>query len=184
MTKLIELYGTRVRVSTPAGEVLGRLSGAPADGRLFLRELEQPYAERVLAASDVLVVEPAPLRCSVGEGHDAETLTDGLCADHAREAAARAGAKTENCDQCGGPFAFRSPRDRRNVYLCVGCHVEAGSLSGLGVESRVLETVSAVRTAVCRGADEDDERHVWHRVKGSQHRCKICQAPRYSTPRT
>ena len=58
-----------------------------------------------------------------------------LCAEHTRDYV-RANPKPQECDACGKQRnVFRDPSHRKNIYLCMSCHLEGG---GIGAKDSVM----------------------------------------------
>jgi hypothetical protein len=190
---LRSLLGCRVRVvtadSTPAAHdyVLRFL---PSKRAVFA----QPGTGLEVAVDlvDIVCVEDARIECKRCHSRVNNTwnpylqhwlpedvppgTADTLCASCYRSFSYQMPAPIMECPECGKQPAFYSPRDK--VFACAQCHGMRHSLTGLGVEERVMRTASAD----CKGADTDDPRHRWQNVKGHRYNCQKCFAKRFTDP--
>lgn len=167
---------TRVRVTLEGGEALEGVLAAfsPAD---VLFVADPRGIERKVPLADVAAVDDARYTCSEC-GKQSNTTYDGdRCADCYRVWAAHDDAPQEICEEADcATRAFYSPGAKK--FRCAFHHAQFNTLSGQGVEARVLEA----SVAECRSDDVNSLRHDWKKVK-SQWLCKRCKIKHFgSTP--
>lgn len=170
----LALRGTRVRADFADRSVLAELRAVTPRGDLLFAGpggVEYPLPldalERVV---DARYVCP---RCDsrvnyVFAGREDSTL---LCADCERARAYDLPPPLMDCEDCGDPGAFRSPKTQ--AWRCASCHHRARTLSGLGSERRVLESLEHLKSD-CRSADIHSPLHSWQKF-GGQHVCRRCR---------
>lgn len=173
-----EFVGYAVLVKTHDGELAGVMrSVTPRDELVLANHRGFPT---FLPLAGVAAVEDARSTCGEcgARVNNVFTGDDGTqrCASCERRYARTLPPPQEPCEECGTLGAFYSPRAKR--FACAQCHAKQGALTGLGVEARVL----AASQAACHGADTEDDRHRWYRIKGHRWHCKNCPARRFNDP--
>lgn len=169
-----DLVGWRVHVAfTDEGPSVFRLLRAVTPQDVVILAGEGGRESRH-ALSELQVLEDARLICTTCGDLVNLLHGDEKCADCERAAARERPTPQTTCTEDGcDARAYYSPLAKK--FRCREHHMLFRTNTGLSIESEV-------RRAICRGADQRDERHKWKQIKRSRWRCLVCHANTYERP--
>lgn len=164
-----EFLRTRVLVTTQDGTQHERtLAAFSPKSILFLADTQGFEVQVPLA--EVATITDARYTCAECGRMTNTRYSEDRCADCYRVWCANDDVPSEQCEEPDCTTrAFYSPGAKK--FRCAHHHAKYKTLSGQGVEARVL---GIHEQADCRSDDVDSLRHEWRKVK-SQWLCKKCK---------